>query len=341
MRKINVLVTGIGGPTAQGIMRGLHEKNDIYIVGADRRTISAGHYLCHHSYQIPRFTETEAYKQAIKDIVLKENIDVVFPALHEEIEIYETFRQEIEAIVALPQTNIIDVLQDKEKLYMHLASHGLSQYLPTYYGFETSEELRRIAEKNFSESTYIVVKQVEGHGSLGFAILTDRKHYLQALKQAKPKVVNIEDYYDLHLCDRRIAMEYMKGSEFSVDVFLHNGQVAIAIPRERTGVSNGIVLDGYIVHNQRLIQIASEISPHLAVNGFLNLQFIATDEGYKLTDVNPRFCGSQVMSLGAGINFPYLFIQYHVLNERPIIEPIWNTRMIRYRDHFFVYEDEQ
>lgn len=339
MRKVNVLVTGIGGPTAQGIMRGLNEKENVYIVGADRRTISAGHHLCQHSYQIPRFTDTEAYKQAIKDIVLKENIDVVFPALHEEIDIYETFQQEVEAFVALPQTNIIEVLQDKEKLYMHLASEGLSRYIPKYYGFSTSEELRRIAEKEFADAPYIVVKQVEGHGSLGFAILTDRENYLHALKLVKPKVLNIEDYYDLNLTDRRIVMDYMEGVEFSVDVYLHEGQVVTAIPRERTGVSNGIVLDGYVVNNKQLIQMASEISPHLAVNGFLNLQFITTDDGYKLTDVNPRFCGSQVMSLGAGVNFPYLFIQYHVLDERPVINPIWNARMIRYRDHFFVYED--
>lgn len=339
MKKMNVLITGIGGPTAQGVLRGLKEKEDVHIVGADRRSVTAGNLFCDNVYKIPRYTDTEAYKKAISDIVAKENIDAVFPCLHEEIEVYEEFKNELQAEVALPKSMIFNVLLNKEKTYQYLEEKGFSPYIPKYYGFNDTNELKEIIKENFQGKRFVVAKQVEGHGSLGFAILTDRQNYLQSVKEGKPRVINIEDYCDISYPKRRIAMDYLGGKEFSVDVFLHDGKVITAVPRERTGVSNGIVLDGMVICNEWLIQASTEIAECLAVNGFLNLQFIATEEGYKLTDINPRFCGSQVMSLGANVNFPYLFLQFNILKEKVAVTPRWNTRMLRYREVHFIYND--
>ncbi|GEK91332.1 hypothetical protein [Alkalibacterium kapii] len=45
------------------------------------------------------------------------------------------------------------------------------------------------------------------------------------------------------------------------------------------------------------------------------------------------------MALGAGVNFPKLFLIYHLTDKRPIPEPKWNTRMIRYRESVFYHND--
>ncbi|RAZ69369.1 ATP-grasp domain-containing protein [Planococcus maitriensis] len=339
MKTINVLVTGIGGPTAQGVLRGFLEKDNVHVIGVDRRAVTSGNQFCDKTYTISRFSDLQAYKAEIKELVEKESIDVIFPALHEEIEVFQEFRHELDVAVALPESDHFDVLADKEKIYGFLQEQGLSRYIPTYVGFSNTEELKPIAEKEFPDEEYIVVKQINGYGALGFAMLTNRENYLRALKEGKSKIVNIDDYADIPSADRRIVMEYLGGTEYSVDVFMHQGEVVTAVPRERTGVSNGIVLDGKVVHNEELIEAAAEISKVLVTDGFINLQFFSTASGYRLTDVNARFCGSQVMSLGAGVNFPYLFIQYKLLGEREEVSPRWNTRMIRFRDHFYVYED--
>lgn len=339
MKKVKVLVTAIGGPTAQGVLRRLREKENVFIVGADRRTVTSGNQFCDVIHQIPRFTELDAYKKAIAEIVEKEQIDVIFPSLHEEIEIYHTFRNELPALVALPESEDFEVLKDKEKVYEFLAEHNLHRYIPKYVGFTDTDDVLKILGHSFPEDSCVVVKEVSGYGAMGFSILTSRENYLKALKAGKNKVVNIADYCDIPSSDKRIAMEYLDGQEYSVDVFLHKGKVVVAVPRERTGVSSGLVLDGKVVFNEDLIQAATEITECIATDGFINLQFFQTESGYKLTDVNARFCGSQVMSLGAGVNFPYLFIQYNLLGETAAIAPKWNTRMIRYREHFFIYED--
>ncbi|MFC3418884.1 ATP-grasp domain-containing protein [Salinicoccus hispanicus] len=77
----------------------------------------------------------------------------------------------------------------------------------------------------------------------------------------------------------------------------------------------------------------------LVTDGFINIQFMESETGYKLTDINPRFCGSQVMSLGANVNFPSLFIDYFHLGNAVPVEPVWNTRMLRFRDQIFISED--
>ncbi|GAB3049511.1 ATP-grasp domain-containing protein [Virgibacillus ainsalahensis] len=158
MERINVLVTGIGGPTAQGILRGLKEKEDIHLVGTDRRRVTAGNFFCDTVYQPPRYTELEDYKKAITDIIDKENIHAVFPTLHDEIEIYEKFRRELNAEVALPVSDHFDILNDKERAYQYLSEKGLHSYIPKYRGFTNTAELPHIVEKFFPEDDYICVK---------------------------------------------------------------------------------------------------------------------------------------------------------------------------------------
>lgn len=337
MEKINVLITGIGGPTAQGIAQGLRDKLNIHIVGADRRRITPGNQFCDTTYQIPRYTEPIPYKESMMEIILKENIHAIFPSLHEEIELFRELRTHINAAVALPQTTLFPILMNKESIYQYMAEVNLRQYIPTYYGFNSPSELRQIINDSFPENDKIVVKQVDGHGALGFAILTDHQNYLKSIINGESKIYRIDDYCEILAGERRIAMEYMEGTEYSVDIFIHKGDMITAVPREREGVSNGIVLDGKVVFNQELINASAAIATSLISDGFMNLQFISTQNGYKLTDVNPRFCGSQVMSLGADVNFPYLFLQYNLLGEYPDVNPRWNTRMLRYREQLFIY----
>lgn len=337
---INVLVTGIGGPTAQGVMRGLKDKENINIIGVDRRDVNAGIFLCDTFRRIPSVKDEPAYREAIREIVALEKVDIIFPCLHEEIEIYHHFQKELEIEVATPQSSLLPILLDKVATYQYLNKTELKDHLPVYYPFQNSDELREIIKTKFSEEEIIVAKQTTGHGALGFALLTDRETYLKELAKGKKNYVQINDYCDLPHFGGEMVMEYLDGEEYSVDLYLFEGEVIAAVPRERSGVSSGIVLDGKVTYEKELIELASKTAQTLMQTGFINLQFMTKGDSYLLTDVNPRFCGSQVMSLGAGINFPYLVVQYQLLGERPEVDPKWGMRMIRFRDQFFIQETD-
>jgi carbamoyl-phosphate synthase large subunit len=337
MERIKVLITAAGGTSALGIMKCLKDIENINIIGVDCQPQTAGNPFYDKMYVVPHISFSNDYKKAIKVIIELEDIDVVFPTLHDEINLYKEFRKELDALVALPQSRNFEVLNNKEKLYEYMSSLGMYEYIPKYYIFNENEELKRIRETEFADRQNVCVKDIEGSGGFGFAILTNRENFLEAIKTRRTKVYDIDDYYDMSLTGRRMVMEYLDGDEYSVDMFVHNGKVIAAVPRKRSRVSNCIVIDGTVEYNKSIIEASTKIAEAICDNGFINLQFIGCGHGFKLTDVNARFCGSQIMSFGAGVNFPYLFIQYNLLNEYVGVSPIWNTRMIRYWESCFFY----
>jgi len=336
MRTLNVLVTSIGGPVAQGILKGLKEIPGIHIIGADRRQMTSGNLYCDKVYKIPRFTES-TYINYLGEIIENESIDVFFPGHPLETELYEEYRTHFDIPVALTETDDYKNLLDKEQAYLKMESLGLDAYIPLYIGFSSNEELIPLLQEFFSKDERVIVKETTGYGAIGMAVLAEREHYLQAKKSGNNKVMSIEDYLEIADDTRRILMNELKKPEYSVDVYVHENQVVVAVPRKREGVSNGLVLEGTVEQNYELIKAAEDIAGSLVDNGFINMQFMLDGDCFKLTDVNPRFCGSQVMSLGAGVNFPKLFIQYEVFGEKPEPTPLWGTRMMRYRDTYFAH----
>lgn len=337
---INVLVTSIGGPVAQGVMKGLKEMENVRIIGADRRLITAGNLFCDKVYQIPRFTDVESYMDTMKELIEKESIHAIFPGHPNETEMYGEYEKHLDIPVALPKSPIYEELVDKEAVYIQMEQLGLDQYIPDYVGFTKNDDFLRVKEEHFPDESHIIVKEVKGYGALGFAIVTDRKNFLKAVKAGKRKVTSTEDYLEVTDDSRRIMMRRLEEPEYSVDIYVHDKKVVVAVPRKRTGVSNGLVLDGTIDKHEELLEATNQIAGQLVESGFFNIQFMKSEDGYKLTDVNPRFCGSQVMSLGAGVNFPELFIRYAVLGETPVPEPIWGTRMMRYRETYFISPED-
>src|SRR5699024_5333629 len=259
MNDIKVLVTGIGGPIAQGIIHGLKKRQDVTIVGSDRRAVTAGHHLCDSTYQVPRYTDAENYLNAIHEISHKENIDIIFPSLHEEVMIFHEHRDELNPSVALPVSDNFKNLMHKEEAYEKLLSLGFEKYIPRYKGFNSAQALTDIKGAIFKDDSHCVIKNVSSYASLGFAILTDKSNYIEAIKTGRKNVLNFDDYCSaIDEEYRKISMEYLNGMEYSVDVYLNDGKAVVAVPRERTGVSNNIVLDGKVVNNETLIHAAEE-----------------------------------------------------------------------------------
>lgn len=338
MKDINVLVTAAGGPTAMGILKCLSGINGVHLFGAEAQQFTSANAFCDDIFLVPKVGELDAYQNRICEIVRTAKIDIIFPTLQAEITVYHTFADSLPAFVAVPKSDSFDVLVNKEKLYAYLKEQGFSSILPKYAVFDSSYELKEIMDTMFHSDQFVCVKNTAGHGGIGVAILTDRNTYINHLRDGKRDVISSQDYIDADSKSHRMVMEYLDGVEFSVDLFLSEGKVVTAVSRRRKRVSNGVVIDGVVEENQFVLDAAKEIAEKVATDGFLNLQFIESQGTYKLTDLNARFCGSQVMSYGAGVNFPLLAIQYNLLGERPVPMPIWNTRMVRYWESCFCHD---
>ncbi len=338
MSKINVLITATGGPTALGILKCLRDIDGIRIIGTDIEKANAGAQFCDINYQIARIVDETNYIQDILNIIDKEKIHVIFPTMQDEINIYQDLKNKVNIKIAIPDSINSQALVDKEELYKYLEIKGAGKYIPEHYVFNTNQELSKIIQDKFQNDESVFVKGVSGHGGLGAVRLTSKELFLDAIKNGKSKIYATEDYLGVESTEPRMVMKYLDGMEYSVDVFAFKGEVITAIPRKRNRVSNGIVIDGSVDNNLEIIKSAKEVTELLLIDGFINLQFIESKDGYKLTDLNARFCGSQIMSFGANVNFPYLYISYNLLNKKIAVNPNWNTRMIRYWESCFFYD---
>lgn len=342
MDKLTVIVTAVGSPIAHGVLKGLKERDDLYIIGTESRAVTAGNAFCDKIYQVPRFKDDlEGYFNALHDIIETEQAHALFSCYPPEIDLYEEYKNRLSIPFSLPTSQYYSKLRDKEQAYEWLKDKGLGNVVPTYYAFDTSDELLAIKHTHFKDQSHVVVKDVSGYAASGFAILTDRQHFLKAVRHQKNRIYDINDYIEAAPDTRRIMMPELESPEYSVDIYVHEGKTVVAVPRDRAGVSSGLVIEGSVVKEDHLIDLSTEIAERLIEDGFLNLQFMKEQGEFKLTDINPRFCGSQVMSLGAGVNFPSLFLTYQLTDDRPIPEPIWNTHMYRYRETYFHHFDNR
>lgn len=339
MDRLTVLVTSVGTPIAHGVLKGLKELNkSITIIGVESRAVTAGNKFCDRVYQVPRFLQDEeGYFNQLNEIIEKESVDALFSCHPPEIYLYEEYKERLSIPFSLPTSPHFSRLRNKEESYKWLIEEGMEKFVPTYYSFDTNEELLQIKKEFLPNEQHLIVKEVEGYGATGFALLTNREQFLEAVNKQQTRIYDINDYVEATQNSRRMVMKQLEKPEYSVDTYVHDGEMVIAVPRNRSGVSSGLVIEGSVVKQEELIAISKDIVELFVEDGFINLQFMKEDGQFKLTDINPRFCGSHVMSLGAGVNFPELFLSYNLTDDRPIPEPIWNTRMYRYRDSFFYY----
>jgi carbamoyl-phosphate synthase large subunit len=135
-------------------------------------------------------------------------------------------------------------------------------------------------------------------------------------------------------------MEYLPGTEYSVDMLLRGGETLAVVPRPREITKLGISFMGRIEKNLEIEELASKIAREIGLEYNINMQFKMSEEGVpKIIEINPRVSGTIVMSTGAGVNLPYLGVKLALGEEMPPIEPKYGTRMIRYWGEIFVEQD--
>lgn len=333
--KINVLVTAIGGPTGIGVLKCLAGRENIRLVGVDARQETPCVDLCDKFYLVHKIKEKE-YFQEIQKIVADEKIDFLIPTMQDEILLFS--KNLMGVATALPISDHYDCLLDKSVLYEFL-KNKIPEIVPRYTVAANNRCIPQIKKQVFPKDDLVCVKKINGHGGIGFSILTDNKDRLLSLVNCGGKsIYDLAFYSQLESSEPQMVMEYLTGKEWSVDVFIADGKVNVCVPRLRKRVSNGIVIEGIIEKNDELIELSNKIAVMLVKTGFINLQFIETAKGFYLIDLNARFCGSQIHSFGAGVNFPYLLMTFMLYGVTEKVNVKWNTKMMRYWESKFFYD---
>lgn len=309
-----VLVTGVGGPAGQAVLRSLLRRGDD-VWAADMDGWAAGLYLvpADRRLTVPPGRDT-GFVDEVRDACAAAQVEVLVPTVDAELVPLARRRDELAAVgtaLAAPAADVIALALDKAALAERCAPH---LRVPT----------TRVLDADALEAAWdfpVIVKPRSGSGSRGVRVVADRDE-LRAIGA------------DTAL----IAQELLPGEEYSVDVLADAGsRVVAAVPRTRTRVDSGVSIAGVTVQDAGLVATATAVAEAIGLVGVANVQLRRDTHGAPaLLEVNPRFPGALPLTIAAGADLPALAVDLALGLPLPEAVPFREVANVRFLEDVFV-----
>ena len=349
MKPINVIVTASGAPGGPSIIQSLRnvKEREIKIIATDVHRDAAGLYLADKYYIVPYGTDP-TYPKEMLEIARRENADVILPLSSLELLALSRFKKfeeyGIKVLISTPEK--IAVALNKYRTYRFLEGKGFTEVLPKYHLVKSIEELEDAAENLDFPANPFVIKPPQGKGQRGFRIIVEQKiSRVTDFLNTKPydaymnyhgliKILGEEESFPPFL-----AMEFLPGREYTIDVLCKDGVSYVVVPRRRVKTTLGISTVGVTECNEELIEIAKDLTRLFGFDYIVNMQFKYNERGEpKLLEINPRIAGTVCLTIESGINLPYAAIKLALGKPINDLTVKWGTKIIRYWDHVTLQE---
>ena len=311
MNKINVLIVPAGSGMAIAAIKALKQDKNIKIISADTNRLAPGLYISHKGYIIPPFTDGAFYLK-LKEIIERESIDVIIPALDTILLEFSKRKKEFEnmgtkVIVSEPRT--IEITRDKWKTYNELKNR-----IPLPKSFIKIEDI---------DVEYpLFIKPRSGSGSQWAYKINSKKE--------------LDFFYNR--IENPIIQEYLEGKEYTVDCLADiSGNLILAIPRERIETKSGISVKGKVIRNEELEKIAKKITKKLKFCGPFFFQAKENRNGVpKLIEINARIAGTMCLSSFSGPNIHSLAVRMCLGEKIKIPQIKYGLYITRYWEEIYL-----
>jgi len=350
MNNLTILITGAGAPGAPGIIKSLRRvrKRQIRIIGVDVDPNSSGFAMVDRWY-VGEKAESEEFIPSILQICKREKVELVIPLVTNELLKFATSTSEFDNIgtkVLVSSPEGLRIANNKYLLMKTCREHGIPT--PEFYKVTTWNEFEQAVYSLGYPGVPVCFKPPVSRGSRGFRILTEDIDFLDLLINYKPTNVftNLNNICTIlkHAkpFPELLIMEYLEGSEYSVDVLANNGVALIVIPRQREKIKMGISFVGITENNPEITSYSSKISSLLKLHGNIGFQFkLDRNRVPKIIESNPRVQGTIVLCTAAGVNMVYSAVKIalgeDIVDRQQDVR--WGVRMIRYWDEVYSEED--
>jgi carbamoyl-phosphate synthase large subunit len=315
-KKRKVLLVPAGSGMAIAAIQAIKEDNSVSVIAADSDELAAGLFLAEKGYVVPPFNNVSFFL-TLREIVKRENIDVVLPALDTILLDFAERKNEFEKVgtrVLVSEPESIKITRDKWETYKKL--EGIVP-LP----------LSCLRKEDVAIDYPLIIKPRGGSGSKDVHVITSKEE--------------LDFYSDRVPCP--ILQEYLPGTEYTVDCLADmDGNLQLSIPRTRIETTSGISTKGRVINDTRLDEMAERIALSVKLSGPFFFQ-AKEDQSCvpKLTEINARISGAMSLSSKAGPNIHSMSIKL-CLGE-PISIPkinygLWGTR---YWGEIFLTHDDK
>ncbi len=276
MKPLTILRTGAGSAVAPFVLTALRAAG-ARVVAADMNPLSVGFQFADRALAIPA-ARSASFIPALLDACRREQVDVVFPDVDEELLPVARARAEFEQLgvrVLLSPEDVLARCTDKRRFADELTRLGL----PAPRVFDPEELSGNLPFPVF-------VKPRAGRGSAHTHKACDRSELDFVLARVPEPLVQ----------------EYLPGREYTIDTLSTlDGRFLYASIRERLATDSGISVKGRTLEWPALEELARRVVEGLGIIGPCCLQGILDHEGkIRFTDCNPRLGGGTVLSVAAG-----------------------------------------
>lgn len=319
MRKINILVLGVGGNVSQGIVTAIKSTNlNCRIVGACISEESLGLYFCDAAYISP-YANDPKFVEWVADLCNKEQIDIVFSGVEENVMALESGRQLFESktktIFISCNREQLEIGQNKYKTAMWLKQHGCNY--PKSADISNDLEVEQlIREVGFP----LLAKPNSGKGAHGiFKINT-----IEDLKAIKEK----------NYCLQEIIGDDKK--EFTVACYMdRNGNMQDTLIMHRS-LRYGTTFMSEIVQNDIIKAECEKICREFKPKGPLNIQLRMHQGRPVCFELNVRFSGTTPIRAMWGYNDVEALIKEYLYDEPVVLNPQKEGKAYRYYNEAFI-----
>lgn len=320
MKKINILVLGVGGNVSQGIVTALrHSQLDCNILGACISPESMGLYFCDKAFISPYASDSN-FVNWVSHICKSEKVDIVLSGVEENLVALETHRDKLEKL-RIPffnsSLNLLNIGNNKLETCRWLQTNNLNY--PKFADASVPEEVKTlISEVGFP----IIAKPISGKGSQGIYIIN-----------------NIEQLESLEL-NGYVLQELLGSSdqEYTIGCYIDKREDLRGMIIMQRWLKHGTTFKAQIVDNNAIKKECEKICHAFKAKGPLNIQLRLHNGIPTCFELNVRFSGTTPLRANWGFNDVEAFVNEYLFDKEVILSPQKDGLAYRYYNEAYIDE---
>lgn len=284
------------------------------IIGTDMDLSAPALQACDVAHKVPSVFASN-YLDTLKEIIIKEKVDMVFSLNDLEVgllvENRKLIEQETSATIYVPPAESLKVCADKWQTYLFAKEIGI--FVPTTF---LTVDAAKIALDSSDVQFPLIIKPRWGSASIGLFIVNSVAELIagfEACTQAVAKSALLALGAECSV----IIQEVIEGTEYGVDLLYSKHEEFIGFTAKRKLVMRAGETDKAVTVNpEPFVSIVEKIGQFLPHRGNLDCDFLERDGQLYLLEFNPRFGGGYPFTHLAGANHVQMLLdnyQGHVL----------------------------
>lgn len=310
MKNRRILITSVGSLVGWTVLAALHSlRSRLIVIGCNTLAASPIVFNCDRVYRVPKTAAVQAYREALRAIVLREQPDLIIPGRDEELGVLSELAADhawSNIRVLAPPPELVPVFNDKLETFHFATRQGLPFAA-------TACEPDTIAALIEAHGFPLVIKpRIGGHASKGVRIVTNPAQLQAALgtgNMLAQECLNPGTLSDLDsfLPSAGIPLYYaVKDQRYAAEWLFDDAGDILSLQGVISHTEGPQSIHMRLTDDAALIEVATDYARALAREG---LRGVANIQGKKLADgrfmpfeLNGRFTGSAAARAYMGCN---------------------------------------